>query len=455
MPVPNIRRALLINPHWSTLRRQRQGQFRRAWPPLDLALAAQLLENAGIEAVILDNNIEHRSPADIGRLAETFDIVFATSSPYDRWQCPALDITFFYDTIRHVPRERLIVMGAHVSERLEVSLRATGARAAIIHEPEATILDICVNGIRPGAPGLAVLDGDAVVRGPEPAPLDLESAPFPAFHKLPLESYYYELMGRQFAILEASRGCPFRCTFCYLGMYGSRFRQKSVARFLAEVRWAVTEAGCRNIYFMDLEFALNRRFVVDLCERIIEEGITFSWACQTRVGDVDDELVALMKRAGCELIHFGIESGSERILRETKKKISVAEAEAAIAITNRHGVRSVVFMNIGFPGETADDVRATRELAVRLAPSFASFHIVIPFPGTALGREVSLTDLAPARYPQSMAVNEQEFTRLKRELRRCYARFYLRPGQLRRMWRDSNRSLLWQQARALADLAFT
>jgi hypothetical protein len=149
MPVPNIRRALLINPHWSTLRRQRQGQFRRAWPPLDLALAAQLLENAGIEAVILDNNIEHRSPADIGRLAETFDIVFATSSPYDRWQCPALDITFFYDTIRHVPRERLIVMGAHVSERLDVSLRATGARAAIIHEPEATILDICVNGNPP------------------------------------------------------------------------------------------------------------------------------------------------------------------------------------------------------------------------------------------------------------------------------------------------------------------
>jgi radical SAM superfamily enzyme YgiQ (UPF0313 family) len=118
-------------------------------------------------------------------------------------------------------------------------------------------------------------------------------------------------------------------------------------------------------------------------------------------------------------------------------------------------VRSVVFMNIGFPGETADDVRATRELAVRLAPSFASFHIVIPFPGTELGREVTWTGLAPARYPQSMAVNEQEFTRLKRELRRCYARFYLRPRQLRRMWRDSNRSLLWQQARALADLAFT
>ena len=449
------RRVLLINPHWSTLRRQRQGQFRRAWPPLDLALAAQMLEDAGIEAVILDNNVEHRTPAEIGRLSAAFDWVFVTSSPYDRWQCPALDITFFYETIRDVPRDRLVIMGAHVSERVDVLLPATGARAAIIHEPEGTIVDVCRHGVRAGAPGLAVVEGDTVIRGPEPVPLDLETAPFPALRKLPLDRYYYELMGREFAILEGSRGCPFRCTFCYLGMYGKRFRQKSVGRFLAEIRWAVNEAGCRNLYFMDLEFALNRRFVMELCDRMLSEGLRFNWCCQTRVSDVDDELVAMMKRAGCSLIHFGIESGSDRILADTAKRISVADAERALAITNRHAVRSAVFMNIGFRGETAADVRATRELAVRLAPSFASFHIVIPFPGTPLGRDVSMDGLPVERYPQSLATSEQEFARLKRELRRCYARFYLRPAQLRRLWRDGNRSLVWQQARTLADLAFT
>jgi MoaA/NifB/PqqE/SkfB family radical SAM enzyme len=450
-----IQRVLLVNPHWSSLRRQGQGQFRRAWPPLDLALAAQMLEDAGIEAVILDNNVEHRTPEDIGELATGFDLVFATSSPYDRWQCPALDITFVSDTIRDIPRDRLVIMGAHVSERVDVLLRSTLARAAIVHEPEQTILDVCRHGLRAGAPGLAMLEGDTVLHGPEPAPLDLEATPFPALRKLPLDRYYYELMGRDFAIMEASRGCPFRCTFCYLGMYGKRFRQKSVDRFLAEIRWTVCEAGVRNIYFMDLEFALNRRFVVELCNRILAGNLRFNWCCQTRVSDVDDELVALMKRAGCSLIHFGIESGSDRILQETAKRISVADAERAIAITNRHGVRSAVFMNIGFRGETAEDVQATRELAVRLAPSFASFHIVIPFPGTPLGRDVSLADLAPEQYPQSLAASEEEFARLKRELRRCYARFYLRPAQLRRMWREGNRSLVWQQVRTLADLAFT
>ena len=322
-----------------------------------------MLEDRGIDATVLDNNVERLSPESIGRRASGFDLIFVTSSPYDRWQCPALDITFFYETIRYIPRDRLVVMGAHVSERLEVSLRATGAAAAIVHEPEAVILDLCEHGISRDRPGVAVLEGDRLYQGPAPKPLDLESAPYPAFGKLPLERYYYELMGRDFAILEGSRGCPYRCTFCYLGMYGERFRQKSVPRFFEEIRWAVTRHGCKNLYFMDLEFALNRRFVRGLCEAILESGLSFNWCCQTRVSDVDDELVALMKRAGCNLIHFGVESGSERLLRETGKKISLAQAEEAIAITNRHGVRSAVFMNLGFPGETSE--RCGRDARVR------------------------------------------------------------------------------------------
>jgi radical SAM superfamily enzyme YgiQ (UPF0313 family) len=378
-----------------------------------------------------------------------------TSSPYDRWQCPALDISFFYDTIRHIPRERLIVMGAHISERLDVSLRATGAAAAVVHEPERTIVDMCVEGLVAGAPGVAMLDGDRVHRGPAPLPVDLDAMPFPAFDKLPLTRYYYELMGRNFAILEGSRGCPYRCSFCYLGMYGNRFRQKTAGRFFEEIRWAVTRHGVRNLYFMDLEFALNRRFVRELCEMILRSGLSFNWCCQTRVTDVDEELVALMKRAGCSLIHFGIESGSERLLRETGKKISIEAAANAIAVTNRQGVRSALFMNLGFPGETAADVKATRDLARTLEPSFASFHIVIPFPGTPLARRTALPVLGAEKYPQSMAASEAEFGRLKRELRRCYMEFYLRPRQIRRMWRDADRTMLWHQARALADLVFT
>ncbi len=448
-------RVLLVNPHWSTLRRQRQGMFRRAWPPLDLAIAAQMLEDDGREVRVIDNNVERLSPDALGQLARQYDAVFVTSSPYDRWQCPALDITFFYDTIRHIPRERLVIMGAHVSERLEVSLAGTGAAAAVVHEPEPTILDLCRHGLRPNQPGVAYLDGGQLQSGPAAPPLDLDAAPFPAFHRLPMDRYHYELMGRDFTLLEASRGCPYRCSFCYLGMYGRPFRQKSVDRFFDEIHWAVTRHGRRNIYFMDLEFALIRRFVWSLCERILASGLQFRWCCQTRVTDVDDELVALMKRAGCRLIHFGVESGSDRVLRDTNKGITLDDARRAIAITRRQGVASAVFMNLGFPGETREDIRATRNFALELDPSFASFHLVIPFPGTPLARTRPAPVLGPAEYPQSAADDQAHFRALKRDLRLCYARFYLRPGYVRRALRETGGAMLWQQARTLSDLVMS
>ena len=133
---------LLINPHWQGIRRQMQPQFKRLWQPLGLALAAALLEKNGFSVQILDNNVDRLSPAAIGRLSKGFDKIFITSTPYDRWQCPSLDIQFFFDTLRHLPLKRLYLMGAHVTERPEAILRQSGARAAILGEPELTILEI-------------------------------------------------------------------------------------------------------------------------------------------------------------------------------------------------------------------------------------------------------------------------------------------------------------------------
>jgi radical SAM superfamily enzyme YgiQ (UPF0313 family) len=453
-PPNDARRVLLVNPHWRSLRSQGQGQYRRAWPPLDLALMAQMLQDDGFDVRLLDNNAERLPLAEIARMASDFDRIFVTSSPYDRWQCPALDITFFYDTVACLPRERLVIMGAHVSERLETSLMQSRASAAVIHEPETTVLDICRHGIYEGQRGVAFLRDGTLQRGPEPEPLDLERAPFPAFDQLPMSRYYYELMGRRFAILEASRGCPYRCTFCYLGMYGKRFRQKSVERFCEEVNWTVKRHDCRNLYFMDLEFALNRKFVSAFCESMLRRGVDVRWCCQTRVTDVDDELVALMKRAGCRLIHFGVESGAERILKSTGKKISIDDAVRAVDITRRHGVASAVFMNVGFPGETREERRATRAFALKLNPTYASFHIVMPYPGTPLASTLPSPDLPAHEYPCTTATSHEEFAALKRELRLCYASFYLRPTFLRRLWQESGPSLMWQQARALSDLVF-
>jgi anaerobic magnesium-protoporphyrin IX monomethyl ester cyclase len=450
----DVRRVLLVNPHWSSLRRQGQGQYRRVWQPLELAMAARLLEQDGYCVSLVDNNVERRSVTELGSLAGGHDVTFVTSSPYDRWQCPALDISYFYEAISEMPKDKLVVLGPHASERPHQVLSGTGASAAVLHEPEETILDICRNGLRAGQPGVARLDGETLVQGAAVAPMDLERAPFPAFHHLSMSSYYYELMGRDFALLEASRGCPYRCTFCYLGMYGQIFRQKSPERFCAEVEWTARTHGCRNFYFMDLEFALRRRFVEAFCELLLRRKVNVNWCCQTRVTDVDDSLVGLMARAGCKLIHFGVESGSARILAKTGKKIQLEDAQRAVSATRRHGIASAVFMNLGFPGETASERRETRAFARSLDPTYASFHLVTPYPGTPLAREVPSHDLPWHLYPASTATSDREFHLLKQQLRLAYASFYLRPRALWRMCASSDVSMLWSKGRVVLDLVF-
>lgn len=426
---------LLINPHWQGIRRQMQPQFKRLWQPLGLALAAALLIKDGFSVQILDNNVDRLSSSAIARLAQNFEKVFVTSTPYDRWQCPSLDIQFFFDTLSHIPRKRLYIMGAHVTERPEAILRQSGARAAILGEPEQTILDIARKDggdeISVDIKGIAYLKGDQLVKTAPTNLADLNQLPYPAYHLLKMDQYRYEFMGKNFAILEGSRGCPHGCHFCYLGMYGSRFRQKSLDRLVDEVRYVNHRFQIQNIYFMDLEFGLNRKYLISLCKALAELNLGLQWCCQTRVTDVDEEVLKWMKKAGCRLIHFGVEAGSDRILGQTGKGITVADCVRALDLTRKADIRTALFMNFGFPGETIEEMNATIDLAIRLNPTYAAFHLIVPFPGTKLAQQTGLDMAAfpPHLYPHYNFM-DHDLKALKSILRRAYLRFYLRPSYL-------------------------
>ena len=191
---------------------------------------------------------------------------------------------------------------------------------------------------------------------------------------------------------------------------------------------------------MDLEFGLNRKRLVDLCKALIDLNLDIRWCCQTRVTDVDGEVLEWMKKAGCRLIHFGVEAGSNRILRQTGKGITVNDCVRALDLTRKTGMETALFMNFGFPGETLREMNATIELAIRLNPTYAAFHLIVPFPGTGLARQAGLDMAAfpPHLYPHYNFI-DHDLRPLKSVLRRAYLRFYLRPayvmGLLRRQTR--------------------
>ena len=193
---------------------------------------------------------------------------------------------------------------------------------------------------------------------------------------------------------------------------------------------------------MDLEFCLSKKFVKAFCQGLLDQGIKINWCCQTRVVDIDEEIAGLMARAGCSLIHFGVEAGSDEILKQTGKGILKKDCIKAVALCKRHKIRTALFMNFGFPGETREQMLETIKLALKLDPTYAAFHLIVPFPGTKMAQDLGLNpeDFPAHQYPHYNYF-DHNLKKLKRMLDRAYLRVYLRSASMLRLLREFFRVL--------------
>lgn len=418
-------KVLLINPSW---RRGRAGarRYARAWPPLDLLSAAALLRDRGHEPVLIDARATGAGADHIAAAARRADLVLLQTSPLDRWQCPELDWRYLKEMTKGLPKDRLVVAGAHGTVQPEPILDVTGARILIRGEPEGPLAALADGGGRPeGIDGISFLDSGRVKHLPDQLPMALDALLPPAYDLVDPVNYRYELLGPGLALLETSRGCPYNCRFCLKAMYGPGVRYKSPDRVMEEIRLVVDGWGARHVYFIDLEFTLRREAVLTLCREIEKSNRRFAWCCQTRVDAVDPELLMKMKAAGCRLIHFGIESGHPEVLAHTGKQISLKQARNAVSWCRDLGLATACFFLFGLAGEGPKERRDTLDLAKRLNPTYASFHVAAPYPGTDYGRvsessepfPVCLAGASRAGSPAAAA-------------RHAFFSFYLRPRYL-------------------------
>jgi anaerobic magnesium-protoporphyrin IX monomethyl ester cyclase len=184
----------------------------------------------------------------------------------------------------------------------------------------------------------------------------------------------------------------------------------------------VKTVGARSLYFIDLEFTVNKKFVHLICDHMIKEDYNLRWCCQTRADMVDMDLLRKMKKAGCKLIHYGVETGSEKVMDSINKNISLSAIENGISMTKRAGIEAACFFMFGFPGETDDDMEATIRFALKLNPTYASFHIATPYPGTELHRMTGTDELIPEAYTAEHSLDD-----LRNTVRDAMRRFYMRP----------------------------
>ena len=449
--------VVLINPGQPGVVNPRGRIYNRAWPPLDLATTAAWLEQDGIAVSIIDANAEQLSPEAVAARLGHADQVFVTSTSLERWQCPHLDLRPFLDVVRAVrPRvPEVFVLGSHGTVRPEAVLEMTGATAVVRGEPEQTVRDITSGRPLGEIRGVTWRGPAGVVSQPDQHPVPMDTLLPPALHLLPMDRYHYEVMGSHFTLFEMSRGCASSCSFCLLKTYGTGVRKKPLDAMLREIHEAVTHFGVRHAYFIDLEFTVLRQQVIALCEALIEAKLPLQWCCQTRLDLVDDELLAVMKRAGCRLIHAGVEAGSDRVLASTGKALTLDEVRGGMARITRAGIDTACFFLLGLPGADRSDADDIVRTAMALSPTYPLFHIAAPYPGTAMYDAVA----ADPRYrfsddsffPEAIE-GPLTLPELKALARRAYLRYYLRPAYVFERLRKGHLPLLLTQARLLAGL---
>jgi len=221
---------------------------------------------------------------------------------------------------------------------------------------------------------------------------DLNELPLPMHHLLPLDDYRMPLIKGPYAFVVPSRGCPAGCKYCIKHVsYNYAVRLRSAENIMAEL-WSLKSLGINNVMLYADLFTVNRDQVVSLCQAMIDEKIDMKWMCNSRVDYVDEEMLSLMGQAGCHMISWGIESGSEEVLKRARKGANPAKAEQALRWARNAGIKNFGYFIIGLPGETEETIKQTIAFSKKLPLNVAIFHIAAPYPGTPFFYEVVEND---------------------------------------------------------------
>lgn len=298
---------------------------------------------------------------------------------------------------------------------------------AVIGEGEYTFIELIklfeeegvwnYNSLR-SVEGIAYREtGGSIFRTPKRSRIsDLDNLPFVPYEKFPMG--FYDL--RQDILSKApvypvytSRGCPYNCSFCSSReIWDRKCFFMSGKRVVDEVEHIIRKFSPKGIYFQDDHFTLNTKRVVDICEEILKRGIKVKWMCLGRAQRLDEELLRLMKRAGCKGMWFGIESGSKRILSFIRKEIDQDEIFSAIRAGKRAGLAIGASIIVGFPTQTLVEEMETIEFLKKAKCTIVWFTPYVGYPGSDMYREF-LTDNGKYCYDKEAGVilpNSEDMT---------------------------------------------
>ncbi|MGB7294723.1 MAG: radical SAM protein [Candidatus Aminicenantales bacterium] len=465
-------KVLLVNPpRWNELVGKNPSiieKHRGFNPPLGLLyLASSLKKSTRFEFEVLDcQPLELTYPQLESVLSrKSFDVVGISAMSFT-----LLDAFKTAQVVKKVrPGALSILGGTHVHLFPEETIGLDGVDFALMGESEHSLADFLKEWTEGSKDPMRIAglifknkDGRIIKNEIKPIP-DLDGIPFPQRDLLNIRHYSSLLSrGTLCTTIISSRGCPFKCAFCDrpLSPVTSHFRARSAKNVVDEIQECV-DLGIKDFLFYDDTFTVSRKRVLAICEEILQRRLRIRWDIRTRVDLVDEEMLRMLKKAGCLAIHYGVEAGNDKILQVIKKGFTISKVKEVFRLTRKLGIETLAYFMIGLPSEEIHDIQDTFDLAKDLRPDYAHFTIFSPYPGTELyylGLENGIikTDIWRefARGPREgfkIPVWEENFTReeLYGMIVQFYKRFYLKPRYvLSRLRKVRSAGELTRKARA-------
>ncbi len=274
---------------------------------------------------------------------------------------------------------KVAVGGTHPTLDPEGTLAGGDFDYAVRGEGEFTLLALADNVKEEEIKGLSFRRGNRIVHnGVRPFIADLDTLPYPC-----RDSFLNDTGNLDVGYLITGRGCPFSCAYCAsqkLWLRKARFR--SVANVIGELEFLKANYNSGVVRFADDTFTLDKPRAKEICRQIINRRLDIKWVCDTRADCLDKELVALMKEAGCIRVKIGAESGSDKILKAMHKGVTTAQIRQAVGLIKGAGLPVTVYLMIGYPQETNEDLKQTIEFARELGADYYSLSVLAPYYGT-------------------------------------------------------------------------
>ena len=377
---------------------RKQTRKMRPYPPLGTIYAAALLRSAGLSVAVFDtmlNDPEQGFQAALDKHHPRVVVVYEDNFNFLTKMCLTRmrEVAYHILELSRRAGATVLVNGSDASDHALDYLRK-GFRCVLLGEAEWTLFEAAQHLLRGDdsgldqIPGLAYLDEetDALIETADrPLMRNLDLLSFPARDLVDLDQYRtaWKASHGYFSLnIVASRGCPYHCNWCAKPIYGDSFAVRSARSVAEEMRQLKCDFGAEHLWFADDIFGLRAKWVRELAVEVERLGAAVPFKMQSRVDLMTLDTVRALRRAGCDEVWLGIESGSQRILDAMDKGTRVEQIGKARDNLRSEGIRACYFLQFGYQGEEWEDIQKTVNLVRNTRPDDIGVSVSYPLPGT-------------------------------------------------------------------------